>query len=192
MKKTIEVGNRVKTMREDKKLSVEDVEERKGLSVVQIKEIEDHNILHPLATLIKSARALSVRLGTFLDDQDGMGPVVCRKGENMEPSLSFTSDNLDNKKHMAYHSLSGSKSGRHMEPFFINIAPKKDIDFILSSHEGEEFILVLEGGIEINYGENVYTLNTGDTIYYDSIVPHLVRGTDESGAKIVAVIYTPI
>lgn len=79
-----------------------------------------------------------------------------------------------------------------MEPFFINIAPKKDIDFILSSHEGEEFILVLEGGIEINYGENVYTLNTGDTIYYDSIVPHLVRGTDESGAKIVAVIYTPI
>ena len=79
-----------------------------------------------------------------------------------------------------------------MEPCFLNIAPKKDVDFILSSHEGEEFILVLEESIEITYGENTYNLNTGDTIYYDSIVPHLVRGKDEKGAKIVAVIYTPI
>ena len=93
---------------------------------------------------------------------------------------------------MSYQSLSNGKTGRNMEPFMINIAPKQDIDFVMSSHEGEEFILVLEGGIEINYGEEVYNLNTGDSIYYDSIVPHLVRGKDEKGAKIVAVIYTPV
>ncbi len=192
MKKSIEVGSRVKALREDKKLSIADVAERTGLSVDQIKEIEEQNILPSVAPLIKIARALSVRLGTFLDDMDGAGPVVSRNGEDATPAISFSSSNTDNKNHMAYHSLSGAKAGRHMEPFFINIAPKKDVDFILSSHEGEEFILVLEGSIEITYGENTYNLNTGDTIYYDSIVPHLVRGKDEKGAKIVAVIYTPI
>lgn len=191
MKKNIEIGSRVKSLREDKKLSIEEVAERAGLSVAQIESIEEQNLLPSLAPLIKIARVLSVRVGTFLDDSNQLGPVVCRKDEN-NISTNYSSTNTENKKHMSYQSLSNGKTGRNMEPFMINIAPKQDIDFVMSSHEGEEFILVLEGGIEINYGEEVYNLNTGDSIYYDSIVPHLVRGKDEKGAKIVAVIYTPV
>ena len=191
MGKNVVIGQRVKAMREDKKLSIEEVAERSGLNVEQIRKIEEHEGMPSLAPLIKIARVFGVRLGTFLDDQDGLGPVVCRNGESNE-AISFSNNNDNSRKHMMYHSLSNAKTGRHMEPFMINIAPKEDVDFILSSHEGEEFILVLEGGVEINYGEDVYTLNQGDSIYYDSIVPHLVRGKDEKGAKIVAVIYTPI
>ena len=78
---------------------------------------------------------------------------------------------------MEYHSLSQDKSGRHMEPFLIDVAPSEDgVDFVLSTHEGEEFIYILE---------------EGDSIYYDSIVAHHVHAAADNTAKILGVIYTP-
>ncbi len=76
-----------------------------------------------------------------------------------------------------------------MEPFMIDIAPTKDSDFILSSHEGEEFIMVMEGTLEISYGKYTYILEEGDSIYYDSIVPHHVHAFEGQAARILAVIY---
>jgi quercetin dioxygenase-like cupin family protein len=92
---------------------------------------------------------------------------------------------------MSYYALSQDKSGRHMEPFLIDVMPAKDADFDFSSHEGEEFIYVMEGIIEINYGQDTYLLEEGDSIYYDSIVAHHVHAGNDSQAKILGVIYTP-
>ena len=92
---------------------------------------------------------------------------------------------------MSYHALSTDKMGRHMEPFIIDVMPAKDADFIFSTHEGEEFIFVIEGVIEINYGKNTYILNDGDSIYYDLIVAHHVHAGNDKPAKILGVIYTP-
>ena len=88
--------------------------------------------------------------------------------------------------------MAGPKSDRHMEPFIININAMNDADFVLSSHEGEEFIYVMEGTMEISYGQSSYLLNEGDSIYYDSIVPHHVHAYQGQEAKILAVVYTPI
>ena len=60
------------------------------------------------------------------------------------------------------------------------------------THEGEEFIMVMEGIMEISYGKNTYLLEEGDSIYYDSIVPHHVHAYEGQAAKILAVVYTPI
>ena len=141
--------------------------------------------------VIKIARVLGVRLGTFLDDQDEVGPVVCRKKEAKD-AISFSNNAIHSRKHMEYHSLSKSKADRHMEPFIIDVMPTEDTDFVLSSHEGEEFIMVMEGIMEISYGKNTYLLEEGDSIYYDSIVPHHVHAYEGQAAKILAVVYTPI
>lgn len=178
-------------MREANGLSRAELGERCGLNEEQIQKIEEQTEIPSLAPLIKVARAFGVRLGTFLDDQEETGPVVCRNNETRE-AISFSNNNSESRKHMHYHSLSNNKTDRHMEPFMIQIAPKSDVDFVLSSHEGEEFILVLEGKVEITYGEKTYTLSKGDSIYYDSIVPHLVSASDEEGARVLAVIYTPV
>jgi quercetin dioxygenase-like cupin family protein len=77
-----------------------------------------------------------------------------------------------------------------MEPFLIDVQPRNGEHPPLSSHEGEEFIYVLEGRIEINYGKTDYTLEAGDSIYYDSIVPHDVHALG-GNARILAVVYTP-
>lgn len=185
------VGEKIKSLRENQSISVEELTERSGLSTEQIERIENNIDLPSLAPLIKIARVLGVRLGTFLDDQDEMGPVVCRKSEATD-SISFSNNAIQSRKHMEYHSLSKSKADRHMEPFIIDVTPTEDSDFVLSSHEGEEFIMVLEGTMEISYGKHTYLLEEGDTIYYDSIVPHHVHAYQGQAAKILAVIYTPV
>ena len=78
-----------------------------------------------------------------------------------------------------------------MEPFIIDVQPSEEKEFKLSAHEGEEFIYVLEGEINIAYGKETYELKAGDSIFYDSIVKHHVHGTPGKAAKVLAVIYIP-
>ena len=185
------VGEKIKSLREEKGLSREELARQTGIGIEQIERIENDIDLPSLAPLIKIARVLGVRLGTFLDEQQENGPVVCRKDEVMN-SIEFSNNAIQSRKHMTYHSLSKSKADRHMEPFIIDVEATSDTDFVLSSHEGEEFIWVMEGQMEICYGEEKFLLNEGDSIYYESTTPHHVHGYNGQAAKILAVVYTPI
>ncbi len=190
---TKKLGARIKHLRESKAISLEEMAERAGLEVAQIKKVEEADDFPSLSPLIKIARVLGVRLGTFLDDNDEIGPVICRKERHTDKDASFSTNDTPEHKHMHYYALSASKAGRHMEPFVIHIAPTEvGVNFMTSTHEGEEFIYCLEGYVEITYGHSMYLLEQGDSIYYDSIVAHHVHAADEHGAKILAVVYTPM
>ncbi|MCE1197324.1 MAG: cupin domain-containing protein [Marinilabiliales bacterium] len=78
-----------------------------------------------------------------------------------------------------------------MEPFIIDIAPEVGQVHNLSAHEGEEFIYVLSGSVEIAYGQQKYLLSEGDSIYYDSVVSHHVHSADGQPGRILAVVYAP-
>jgi len=184
------VGGKIKQIREMKKVSVEELAERSGMDTSMIIKIEEEKNIPSLAPLIKIARALGVRLGTFLDDSDSYGPVVVRSGE-YQKGARFTSQTSEAREHLNFFSLAFDKAGRNMEPFIVDIEPGLQSDYMLSSHEGEEFIYVLEGEIEINYGKEVYRLAKGDSIYLDSIVLHNVHAGNNNSAKILAVVYAP-
>ena len=186
------VGKKIQGIRESKNLSIEEISERSGLSAEQIQSIENDQYLPSLGPLIKIARALGVRLGTFLDDNDDLGPVVCRAADReRDRSISFSNDATEARQNMIYHSLAKQKAGRHMEPFVIDVQPSEDKDFKLSAHEGEEFIYGMSGEVEIAYGKETYSLQEGDSIFYDSIVKHHVHGAPGKSAKILAVVYIP-
>jgi len=186
------IGGKVKSIRESRNLTIEEVSERSGVDGEQILRIENNIELPSLAPLIKIARVLGVRLGTFLDDQTELGPVISRAQDCKEQdAIRFTNDSKVARKHMEYHSLSQDKAGRHMEPFLIDIDPTGHTEYSLSSHEGEEFIYVLAGSIEVVYGKKKYTLDAGDSIYYDSIVAHHVHAPNGAPARILGVVYTP-
>jgi Predicted transcriptional regulators len=186
----ITVGEKIRQVREIKKVSLQELAERTGIDVILIQKIEEDKNVPSLAPLIKIARALGVRLGTFLDDSSSYGPVVVRAGE-YHKGVRFNSQPSETREHLSFFSLAFDKVGRSMEPFIIDIEPSKKSDYMLSTHEGEEFIYVLEGEVEINYGKDVYNLNTGDSIYLDSIVMHNVHAGNNQPAKILAVIYAP-
>jgi len=170
-------------------MSQEVLAERSAVPLELIKKIED-GIIPDLAPLVKIARTLGVRLGTILDEDRELGPVITRKGEVRE-YLRFNSDqDADYSDTLRYSVLAPGKEGRHMEPFLI------DVPFsaknLRSSHEGEEFVYVLEGKIRFEYGTLVYELAEGDSIYYDSMVPHRAVAIEGRDAKVLAVVYTPV
>ena len=184
------VGEKIKQIREMKKVSIDELAVRSGMELAMIQKIEQEKNIPSLAPLVKIARALGVRLGTFLDDSDNYGPVVVRSGE-YQKGARFTSQSSEAREHLNFFSLAFDKAGRNMEPFIVEIEPGQQSDYMLSSHEGEEFIYVLEGEIEINYGKELYRLAKGDSIYLDSIVLHNVHAGNNHSAKILAVVYAP-
>ncbi len=191
MKHINKIGKKIKVFREFRQISVNDLALRANLEVSQLEHIENAGNVPSLGHLIKISRALGVRLGTFLDDKEQIGPVVIKSGDE-KAGMSFSTKDDINKEHLNFFSLAANKSGRHMDPFIIEIEPQKEPDYKLSTHEGEEFIFVLEGKIEINYGRDIYVLSQGDSIYLDSIVAHNIHAAGNKSAKILGVVYTPV
>lgn len=191
MKTKNSLGSKIKDYREFRQISRTDLALKANLDENQLECIEEKGIVPSLGHLIKITRALGVRIGTFLDDQDQIGPVVVRAGTE-KSSMSFSTKSESTREHLSFYSLAQDKSGRHMEPFMIDIEPSAHSDYKLSSHEGEEFIYVLKGKVEINYGKELYVLNEGDSIYLDSIVAHNVHAAANQKAKILGVVYYPL
>ncbi|MCK4535936.1 MAG: helix-turn-helix transcriptional regulator, partial [Desulfuromonadales bacterium] len=169
------IGAKVRQLRESKQMTVEQLAEQSQCYIDQIQQIEDGALLPSLTPLMEISRALGVRLGTLVDDEPLEGPVVFKsidfprviRFSGKDPKA--TSSNLD------FYTMAAGKKDRHMEPFMIDVKPRTDNVPPLSGHEGEEFIFVLSGTIRINYGKTSYELNPGESIYYDSIVPHDVH-----------------
>jgi transcriptional regulator with XRE-family HTH domain len=188
-------GQRISELRSTYSISRETLAERSGISEVMIAKIEDEGHIPDLAPLIKISRALGVRLGTLLDDHEQLGPVITRAGEEaaserFKTGLPADAGAKTEHKGLSFKALAADKNGRHMEPFIVDIEPNAVQE--KSAHEGEEFIHVLTGNLKLEYGTTAETLKAGDSVYYDSIVPHRVISADTKPVKILAVIYTPV
>jgi transcriptional regulator with XRE-family HTH domain len=184
------IGEKIRQFREMRMISRSDLALNSNLDLEQLRKIEEEGMVPSLGPLIRVARALGVRIGTFLDDAGQVGPVLVKSGGE-KSTVSFSTGDTSTRQYLNFFSLAADKAGRHMEPFIVMIEPAQESDYKLSSHEGEEFIFVLEGCIEINYGKELYRLESGDCIYYDSIVSHNVHAGCSEPAKILAVVYTP-
>jgi transcriptional regulator with XRE-family HTH domain len=181
------VGQRMRIVRQEKGLTTEDVGQRTGLSPTYVDKIEADELSPPLGVLIRIAKALDMRLGRFISTGEVKPFTVVRKHERRIVSR-YTSAQGDQYGY-TYESLAPDKKDRHMEPFMITLVPsgaKKE----LSTHAGQEFIYVLEGAMEVILEEHKDVLHAGDSIYYDSSVPHLVRCHGDKETVILAVLYT--
>ena len=184
------IGKKIESIRTQKNITTEQLAERCGFSVEMMERIEADQSIPSLGHLIKVARVLGVRLGTFLDDMNHLGPVVTRN-KSLQQGITFSNKNRGIDGNLDFFPLANDKPGRAMEPFIVDIYPTETVDFNTSSHEGEEFIYVLNGNIEITYGKETYQLGEGDSIYYDSLIDHNVHAADQYPAKILGVVYSP-
>ena len=183
------LGDRIRTFRERLEISREELAARSGLDSSFIKAVEEEDLYPSLGPLLKLARGLGVRLGTFLDDEPGSDPLIVRAGDRHEELAMHPAGSK--APSLRFFSLGKGKSDRHMEPFFIKVLPEDGIEKSLSSHEGEEFIVVLSGAVEILYGQERFVLAAGDSIYLNSVVPHRVSCHGPEEAHIYAVLYFP-
>ena len=184
------VGNKIKNLREAANLSLEAMANSIGINTTQLSLIESNEVSPTISMLMKISRVFGTRLGTILDGTEESGPVVSTHSQ-MQPTISNSNDSTELREHMDFYSLAKNKSDRNMDPLIIDVEYLENLDN-MSNHEGEEFIYVLDGEVKVTYGTDTYTLKKGDSIYYDSIVPHIITTSSASQkAKVLAVIYTP-
>ncbi len=184
------VGRKIRQIRKNEDMSVEKLAQLSDTSIEMIENIESGALVPSLTPLLQIARALGVRLGTFLDDNPQDAPVLVKSGESDKVIRFSGNSDMNENVTLDFHSLAANKADRNMETFIIDVYPQKEEALKTSSHEGEEFIYVLKGDIEIIYGKEKYALSVGDSIYYDSVISHHLHAVNDD-AQILAVVYTP-
>jgi transcriptional regulator with XRE-family HTH domain len=179
-----QIAKNIKKIRLDHDLSQEKLAELSGLTKGYISKIEKSDTAPPLSTLSKIAAALNVDITLLTAEElelpEDIDLCIVRKGEGKK---------ISNASLEGYHyeALAHKKSGKNMEPFFLMPAFDEKAVF---QHEGEEFMYVLQGVHEFVYNDKKYILNEGDSIYFDSRIPHTGRSVGKEKAKILAVMYS--
>jgi quercetin dioxygenase-like cupin family protein/ribosome-binding protein aMBF1 (putative translation factor) len=181
-----EMGIRIKKARESRGLSIFDLYLRTNVDVDLLSQIEEGEVIPPLGTVIKLAKALDLKMGYFISGAEGKDYTIVRRYDRK------TTSRYDSRKEKhygyAYESLAPHKTDRHMEPFLVTLEPS-ETEEERSTHGGQEFIFVLRGKMEVRLGEEIHILEPGDSIYYDSTVPHLVKCHGMNTTHILAVLY---
>ena len=102
-------------------ITLEQMAQRTSLDEAFLKAVEDQDLYPSLGPLLKIARTLGVRLGTFLDDKVSKDPLIVRLAERQQELVTHrgSKGSVDT----VFYSLGRGKTDRHMEPFFVEIKP---------------------------------------------------------------------
>ena len=183
----LKIGEKVKSLRLKKGLSIEDVVSQSELSASTVAGVEDHTISPPLGTIVSLACALKVTVGDLLG-YEANAPFCIVRGEERKSVSRFSSSGKSGG--YSYESLGHQKQNRRMEPFFVTLTPAQTFQAEPNQHAGEEILFVVTGQVEVSLSNHTDILNPGDSIYFDSNLPHVVSCHGEEAAMIFAVIYT--
>jgi len=179
-----DIGPRIKALREEKKVSLEELSEATGFDTSYLASIEEGDVQPQLGTIIKLSKALDAAFSRLISGPGHKPYAVTRKNERKPISRTTTPKG---QKHLySYLSLDAEVQGRHMEALIVQLEENPDEE--VSQHQGEEFIFVLDGHVLVKLGEDKFDLEPGDSVYYLSTVPHLVAAK-EGKATILAVLY---
>jgi len=177
------VGERIRRLRTEKGVSLEDLAQATGFSTEQLTAFEKGNSQPQLGTLMKLSRALDTVFGQLLSGEGAKQLAIMRKDQRVPYQRSATSGQ---KTLYTYFSLASEVKDRHMEPLIVHLEESPDEK--LSVHDGEEFIHVLDGRVKLVIDEETYELLPGDSVYYHSSLPHMITAA-EGTAVILAVLY---
>ncbi len=155
-----------------------------GVTKGYLSQIENSTKAPPFSTLDKIATALGVDITFFFANN-----------EDREIDDRITSVRPDERKRVApgglrrgygYESLAYKRAGKNMEPYLITVNQQSSGTF---QHGGEEFLYILEGTLELNYGGEKYLFKKGDSIYLDSGVEHSARAGGKGDVKLLCIIF---
>jgi transcriptional regulator with XRE-family HTH domain len=180
-----DIGARIQRMREAQDLSRDQVCRMAGISAERLTAFEEGVEVPSIGVVIKLSRVLGSRLGGLLHGGEFATEhlTVSRSGESR---VGF--DQGDTEQGYTYRSLTRPGTPGHgMEPFLLTFDPRLT-DARPLAHDGQEFVFVLEGEIELFYDGQRTTLHRGDSAYLDASRPHLFRGMGEAPSRMLAVV----
>lgn len=175
------LGEKIRNKRVDKKLTLKELAGRTGLTQGFLSQVE-RGITDPsITSLRRIAHALDVPIFYFLMDEAKSNPVV-RKNERQV--LKFPDS------HLTFELLSPDLN-RSIEMMMARLEPGAVTCEEPLTHPGEENILVVQGRMKIQIGDDVYLLDEGDSIYYFSSIPHKIWSVGEVELIFISAITPP-
>jgi len=179
-----DIGIRIKTLREEKGLSLGELSKLTGFDIGFLSGIETNRVQPQLGTIIKLSKALDSALSRIISGVGDKLYSITRKNEQKVVSRS-TSQKGETQIY-SYKSLAPEVKGRHMEALIVKL--EVDPEGEISVHEGEEFIYILDGVVSLKIGDDFFELEPGDSAYYLSTTPHCIAAKTGK-ATILAVLY---
>ncbi|GBC62684.1 XRE family transcriptional regulator [Desulfonema ishimotonii] len=179
-----EIGLRLRSLREEKGMSLGELSRLTGFDADFLSKIETREVYPQLGTVIRLSKALDAAFGQIIAGAGDKPYAITRMRD--QKTVSRSTSHKGEKHIYSYKGLAPEVRGRSMEPLIVQLqeSPEKD----LSSHDGEEFIYVLNGTAVLELGDERFELEPGDSVYYLSSVPHWIAAKSAT-ATILAVIY---
>lgn len=183
----LNIGQKIRKLRKEERLTLQDLSDLSGLSKPLLSQIENNQVIPPIATLLKIAKGLKVGIHFFFEEEEDRQKFVLLRSSDLTSSRRRTGN--DSPQNYLYHSLAPGMRHKSMEPFLVEFETGIWDNSLLYRHDGEEFIYLLHGELEFHYGQETMILKPGDSIYYDSSETHGYISCGSEKAKAVAVLY---
>lgn len=181
------LGSRLKTFRTERNLTLEELSHASGVSISTLSKIENSQVSPSYGTLKKIADGLNVSFERLIKDKKGMSDLARRVVTRAADILKVRSDRYS------------------LEMFAVDLVPKAMVPIVMSVkarkppapadlhvHEGEEFIFVLSGQVEIYLEHyNSTLLKEGEGLYIDSRMKHGFTNVGKGVARLLSVYYDP-
>lgn len=177
-----QIAERLAGLREALELSLEEVAQVCHLTAEQYSELESGNADISVSVLHQISQAYGVDLTTLMfgDDPKMSAYFVTRKGKGIA---------VERTKAYKYQSLAAGFSARKADPFLVTVHPKaEDEPIYLNSHPGQEYNMVLSGRLLLKINDKELILEEGDSIYFNSELPHGMKALDGQIVNFLAVI----
>jgi len=180
------IGARVRALRLKKKMGLVELGRHTGLSAALLSKIERGQLFPTLPTLLRIALVFGVGLDYFFagSREKPVIGIVRRKDR-----LRFRDRPGARESAYEFESLDFPAVERRLNAYFAEFLPLPPERLQPHQHPGGEFIYVLGGTLSVHIGDEEHALAGGDSIYFDSSVPHAYRR--RGGRSCTAVVVTP-
>ena len=161
---SFELGDRIRILRMSQNRTLQEVADKCGLSKSMISKIENNRTVPSVSTLVKIAQTLGTTISNLLEHEGGSKAIVITR-QQAEERLVKT------EKGYSIFPYASEFHEKKMQPFLF-IAKKGEVIPHQVSHEGEEFIFIINGTLKMQVGDMEYILKTGDSLYFNALQKH--------------------
>lgn len=170
------LGERIRTMRERQGVKIEQLAHKTGYAPEYLHEIEDGKVSPPVGVLIQISRELAVDSASLLAEE--------KKKERRKSYIKRT-------KAYSYKTLTAGAEDKHLWAYLVTLEPKKQHEMVAYKHEGEEFVYVVEGRVEIQVGKETNVIKKGQSLHFNSGISHNLKNLSTKQSTLLVVVYTP-
>ncbi|NNG02070.1 MAG: cupin domain-containing protein [Desulfobacteraceae bacterium] len=172
-------GEKIRQLRTARNWSTGELAEKTGQTPEYIDQVESGQLSPPVSFLVRLAGALKIDPGMFL-----------HKTEQAELRDMRSKAYAQRTRNYSYQTLTEGRENDHLRAFMVSIEPHNTHKPVAYKHEGEEFIFVYEGKLELSLGDNLRVLTPGESIHFNSEIPHKLKSLSNSPTRCLVVLYT--